>query len=77
MVLKTYVIELRTDYDDPSKDETILQAVRTGEKHMLTTSMLIADKRQPSIAIQVGDLFESEKEISLADDIPPDGFLDT
>lgn len=65
----TIKIELRCDDSDPEKVKLITEAGRMAAKHFYTTALLLADKRKPQIAMQVGDLFETDKEINLADDI--------
>lgn len=72
MTLRTYKIELRVDFDDETKNPIIEAAMRMAGKHVLTSAMLLADKRAPTIALWGGDMFEGEKEINLADDIPQD-----
>jgi len=72
--MKTLKIELRVDFsDDRENKEKILEdAMKVAAKHMLTTALLLKDKRPPTIALYGGDLFTSEEEIMLADDIPPE-----
>lgn len=70
MTLRTVKIELRVDYSDPSKDDIIINAAKMAAKHLYTTATLIADSRQPQIALESGDMFSSAEEISLADDLP-------
>lgn len=69
MTLRTYVIELRTDHDDPEKDSICIESMRQAAKHAFTQASLLADKRKPQIAFRSGDLFEREAEIDLAEDI--------
>jgi hypothetical protein len=70
MALQKYSIELRTDHDDPSKDATIVEAMKVAAKHIFTTALLIQDRRKPTIAMETGDMFVGEVEINLADDLP-------
>jgi len=72
MALETFTIELRVDFNDASKNELVVQAMRMAAKHVLTTAMLLQDKRPPQIALMTSNLFERDREISLADDIPAD-----
>lgn len=67
--MRTFTIELRVDDADPEKVELVKQAARVAAKHLFTTALLLADGRKPQIALNSGDLFETDKEISLADDL--------
>jgi hypothetical protein len=68
--MRTFTIELRVDDSDPAKVELVTQAARVSAKHLLTTALLLQDNgRKPLIALTSGDLFETDKEISLADDL--------
>jgi hypothetical protein len=67
--MRTIKIELRIDMDNPDKDELLINSARMAAKHLLTTAMLISGKRPPLISLETGDMFEGNKEVSLADDI--------
>lgn len=75
MAQKTFTIELRVHHDEPSteKDDIIRQVVIQAAKHVLTTALLIADRRKPEIAVSAGDMFAGVDKISMAEDlVPPD-----
>jgi hypothetical protein len=64
------IIELRMDDDgDKEKYDVAVTASKVAAKYLLTAVLLIAGKRKPVIALQYGDMFHSEEEIMLADDI--------
>jgi hypothetical protein len=69
--MKTYTIELRADFQDDEKHAVLLQAVRQSAREMLSTALLLKDKREPQISLQSGDMFErnSDLEIITAEDI--------
>lgn len=68
--MRTFKIELRVDDTDPTHVPLVEQAARVAAKHLFTTALLLQGSgRKPMIALQSGDLFESEQEISLADDL--------
>lgn len=61
--MRTYTIELRADFQDDEKHDILLEAVREAARTMLTTAMMLKDKRDPQIALQAGDMFEKNKEL--------------
>lgn len=63
--MRTYLIELRADFVDGSKDELMLQAVRQSARDILTTAMLLKDKRDPQITLQTGDMFEKNSDLEI------------
>lgn len=67
---KKFRIELAVDYDDDDKLEILRNTVKIAAKQMLTTAMLISDKRKPQIAVESDDMFEGTETISLIDDNP-------
>ena len=67
--MRTFKIELRVDDADKEKVKLIEQAAKVAAKHLLTTALLLADKRKPQIVLHSDDLFATEEEISLADDL--------
>jgi hypothetical protein len=75
MASETITIEIRFDHADRSKDELLTQVCRTAAKQILTTAMLLQDRRTPQIVLMSSNMFEREKEISLADG--PDEALTT
>jgi hypothetical protein len=67
MAVRTYTIEIRTDHETSSKDEMVKEMVRIAAKGLLTSAMLLQDRRAPQIAVESGDMFEQSKEIMLVD----------
>ena len=67
MPIKNFTIELRVNHDDPSadKDELIRVAVCQAAQQLLTSAMLIQDRRKPQIAVQMGDDFAANEEIDI------------
>lgn len=76
MAMQKFIVELRVDHDDPSKDKIIEDSMRSLALTALTTAMLVADKRKPQIAFSSGNLFEGEKEISLAGEVSQDAIAE-
>lgn len=70
MSLETLTIEIRTDHNDPEKDKLAIQLVRSHAKAMLSSLMLLQDKRPPQMSLLHSNMFEREKEINMADDVP-------
>jgi hypothetical protein len=65
MALKIWTVEIRVDFDDPKKNDIMLDDIRAHTKGMLTTARLLADKRKPDVAIQSDDMFEGREAIEL------------
>lgn len=63
--MKTYTIELRADYVDEEKHDVLLEAVREAARVMLSTAMMLKDKRDPQIMLQAGDMFEKNKDLTI------------
>lgn len=67
MAIRTFTIEVRVDHQKDDKDELIKEAVKVAAKNLLSTALLLQDKRPPQIAVTSGDMFESDTEIMLVD----------
>jgi hypothetical protein len=76
MALKTWIIEVRADFDGKSKEALATKLVRSHAKALITSMQLIADKRKPDIAIQSDDMFEGRETIELFEDGELDNGLD-
>lgn len=63
--MKTYTVELRADFVDDEKHDILLEAVREAARTMLTTAMMLKDKRDPQIALQAGDMFEKNSDLEI------------
>lgn len=70
--MRTYTIELRADFQDEEKHDILLTAVREAAQTMLTTAMMLKDKRDPQISLQSGDMFVRNEDILLFDDSDED-----
>ena len=69
MTYRTYKIELRMDFDDDKLHDLLTDVARDAARHMLATAMLLKDnKREPSIALEAGDMFLRDKELSILED---------
>lgn len=64
-IMRTYTIELRADFQDEDKYEIMLADVREKAREILTTALLLKDKREPQISLQSGDMFEVNKDLEL------------
>lgn len=63
--MRTYKIELRVDFDSEEKYEIVLQAAREMARNLLSTSMLLKDKRDPQISLESGDMFERNTDLEI------------
>jgi hypothetical protein len=70
--MRTYIIELRVDYvtDEDEKNKAMTEAAKFAAKHLYTTALMIADKRQPEISISCDDFFHGVEQLDLNDDEP-------
>jgi hypothetical protein len=77
MSLEQLTIVIRFDFDDPdgAKLKIMQDTARMQAKALLTTALLLADKRKPQIMLQGGNLFEGEEIISLADDVAAESII--
>lgn len=66
-VRKTYTIDLKIDFDDPTRHKTMLHIVRKNARMLLTQATLIADNRQPQVGITCDDFFEGGTKEGLMD----------
>jgi hypothetical protein len=66
--MRTYTIELRADYQTDDKHDVLLEAVREAARTVLATAMMLKDKRDPQISMQVGDMFNKDAEVQLFND---------
>jgi hypothetical protein len=66
----TYKLELRVSLDTPEQENAMVESIKMGAKHMLTTASLISPPgRPPEIAIVADHFFMGKNIIELADDI--------
>lgn len=65
---RQFTIELRVDYEDADKNETMRKACQAAARHVYATATLIADGVKPQIAIYADDFFSAHQEIELLED---------
>lgn len=65
---RQFTIELRVDYEDADKNDTMRTACQAAARHVYATATLLADGVKPQIAIYADDFFSSQQEIALLDD---------
>lgn len=63
--MRTYIIELRADFQENDKYDLMLEAARATARELLATAMLLKDKRDPRISLQSGDMFEQDKDLEI------------
>jgi hypothetical protein len=69
MALETYTVEVRVDHDDPALNTIAEKIIRMHAKAIQASLMLLQSKRPPMISFMGSNMFEREREISLADDM--------
>jgi hypothetical protein len=79
---KTYTIDLKIDFDDDTRHKVMLHLSRKMARMLLTQAALIADNRQPQVALTCDDFFEGGSKEALMDlpdqnpeEDPGDGIL--
>jgi hypothetical protein len=68
MALMTWTLELRVDFNEKTKNAIMLKDIRAQARQLLTTARLLADGREPDIAITTSDMFVGREEIALFED---------
>lgn len=63
--MRTYTIELRADFVDDSKYDLLAIAAREMARQLLSTALLLKDKRDPQIAYSSGDMFSRDKDLEI------------
>lgn len=66
--MRTYTIELRVDFTDEEKYDTMLEMARTQAREFLSMAMLLKDKREPQISLECGDMFERNKDLTILEE---------
>jgi hypothetical protein len=64
-------IELRIDFDTANKhvkEPILIAKAKELAKELITTAMMIQDRRPPTIRMQAGDTWFAEEEIKLVED---------
>lgn len=65
---RQFNIELRVDYADNDKNETMKTALQRAARHIMATAALLADGVKPAIAIYSDDFFSGHEDIALMED---------
>ena len=76
-LIRQFTIELRVNYADADKNETMRTACAAAARHMFATANLLADGTKPEIAIFSDDWFAGKEEISLLEDVIQQGLDET
>jgi hypothetical protein len=63
--MRTYVIELRVDFQTDDKYDITTEAAREMARQLLATAMMLKDKRDPQISFSSGDMFEANKDLEI------------
>jgi hypothetical protein len=77
LMIRQFTIELRVNYADAEKNETMRTACAAAARHMFATANLLADGQKPEIAIFSDDWFAGKEEISLLEDVIQKGLDET
>jgi len=65
---RQYTIELRVDYADSGKNDTMRTALQAAARHVYATAVLLADAVKPQVAIFSDDFFAGHESIVLMED---------
>src|ERR1035437_1859122 len=65
---RQFTIELRVDYADAEKNDTLRTALQAAARHVYATAVLLADAVKPQIAIFSDDFFAGHEQITLLED---------
>lgn len=75
---RQFTIQLRVDFADPGKLETLKETLLIAARHALATAQLISDNpKTTEIAIYSEDFFSGNQQIGLMEDILAKGLKDT
>jgi hypothetical protein len=65
---RQFTIEIRVDYADNAKNDTMKTAMQAAARHVYATAVLLADGVKPQVAIFSDDFFTGHEEIALLED---------
>lgn len=65
MGINTYIIELRVEFADEEKYDHILELTRVAARDLYAAATLLKDKREPQISLETGDMFETNKDLTI------------
>jgi hypothetical protein len=69
MSLRSIIIELRVDLDNPEVGDPILiDLAKTHARAMVASALLVSGKRAPQVIVTSGDMFSAPEEIDLRED---------
>lgn len=55
---KTYSIELKINFNDDTRHDAVMEIMRNAARKVLTQAVMIADGRDPKVALRTEDYFE-------------------
>ena len=70
---RQFTIELRVDYADNEKNDSMRLALQQAARHVYATGVLLADGVKPQIAVFSDDFFTGHEAIALLDDTVAQG----
>lgn len=62
---RTFTIQLRVEFDDESKYDTMRNILRVSARKLLTQATMIADARRPQVYIESDSWAEGNESINL------------
>lgn len=65
MGLKKYTIEIAVDFTDEGKHKVIIDAAREAARTLITTAMMLQEKRPAKVALHSSDFFYGNDELSI------------
>lgn len=63
--MRTYKIELRADFQDDEKYNLLLDLCRAAARELLGSALLLKDKRDPLMRLEMGDMFSRDENVEL------------
>lgn len=72
--MRTYTIEARVNFDDAEKYDIFLEHMREAARTAMATALMMKDKRDPQVALSMGDMVSREESLDL---ISPEEALGT
>lgn len=63
--MRTYKIELRADFQDEEKYNLLLDMCRSAARELLGTALLLKDKRDPQMRLEMGDMFSRDENVEI------------
>lgn len=66
---RTYVIEVKCDFDDDAKYKAVEQMTKLAAQRLLIQANMLEDGRRPQVALRSEDYFLGTEELSI--NLPP------